>query len=33
VHDQHGDVSEWDCLDPESPPVDPDPDDPDPDLS
>ena len=32
VHDEHGDVSEWVCLDPEKPPVDPDPDNPDPDL-
>jgi hypothetical protein len=32
VHDAHGDVSEWVCLDPDKPPVDPDPDNPDPNL-
>lgn len=26
---EHGDVTEWSCLDPEDPPVDPDPEDPD----
>jgi hypothetical protein len=33
VHDEHGDVSEWACLDPEKPPVDPDPANPAPDVS
>ena len=33
VRNVHGDVSEWACLDPEDPPVDPDPDDPDLGLS
>ncbi len=32
VHNEHGDVSEWACLDPDKPPVNPDPDNPDPDL-
>ena len=33
VHNEHGDVSEWACLDPDNPPVDPDPANPDPAVS
>ena len=33
VHNEHGDVSEWACLDPGSPPVDPEPENPDPAVS